>query len=315
MLLLLQGELEHRAAKAMYKRTSKKDFVRQMARLERRQTRIRRIHQMTKVSENECPPSTLEAHHHIGVSEARARRFGPFLQSHHGDPAIVVRLFQPEAVIDIRVTIDFLQNFWAKLKMHLFARITATRSHGDDTGSSFPVSSSTAGLDRLFFKKECLYEHNVLRINYTTYDVRRAQDVINPNTDHKDIMFLSLEDTGDSHQYVYARVLGVYHANVIYTGSDSMSCLERRMEFLWVRWFAHTIDEPAQRSWARRRLDSLKLLPVNDENAFGFVDPANVCRAVHIIPNFAKGRQHPDGKGISLCARDSDDWRQYYIAW
>ena len=85
------------------------------------------------------------------------------------------------------------------------------------------------------------------------------------------------------------------------------------MEFLWVRWFSHTTDEPVQRVWAKRQLDCLKLLPVNDENAFGFIDPANVCRGAHLIPNFVKGRQHPDGKGISPCARDSKDWRQYCI--
>jgi|SRR3984957_437640 hypothetical protein len=103
MTLLPQGELEHRTAKARYKRTSKKDFVRQMAQIERRQARIRLIRQRVakiSVTENECLPNTLEAHHHIGVSEACTLRFGPFLQSHHGDPAVAVGFSQSKALID-----------------------------------------------------------------------------------------------------------------------------------------------------------------------------------------------------------------------
>jgi hypothetical protein len=59
--------------------------------------------------------------------------------------------------------------------------------------------------------------HNTMKINYTTYDVRRAQDTINPNTDRRDIVLLSPEDADlPNHQYSYARVLGIYHVNAIY---------------------------------------------------------------------------------------------------
>jgi hypothetical protein len=158
-----------------------------------------------------------------------------------------------------------------------------------------------------------MYRHNIMKVNYTTYDVRRAQDVINPNTDHRDIMLLSQEDYDlPNHQYIYARVLGIYHANVIYSGSGTPDYEAKRMEFLWVRWFTHTDDEPVQKGWVRRKLDFLKLQPVTRENAFGFVDPANVLRGVHVIPRFATGMR-ADGGVISECANDSDDWYQYYV--
>jgi hypothetical protein len=213
------------------------------------------------------------------------------------------------------VELTFQQGFWMRLKNHLLARIKATQAEVDpltSTHAEITSPNSTAELDRLYFKKECMYKHNVMRINYTTYDVRRGQDTINPNTEHRDVMLLSPEDAEEPcHQYAYARVIGIYHVNAIYAGPGVSDYRARRMEFLWVRWFVHTTDEPVQRGWVDQRLDCLKLLPVHHEKAFGFVDPANVLRGCHLIPRFVKGKQHVDGKGISLCAQDSKDWRQY----
>jgi hypothetical protein len=215
--------------------------------------------------------------------------------------------------------IDFLQDFWMKLKRHLLSRIKATQTDLDPsssiyTGNGLPGVDVKADLDKLFFKKDRMYKHNIMRINYTTYDVRRAQDTINPNTDHRDILLLSAEDNdAPIHQYAYARVLGIYHVNVVYAGSGATGYRAQRMEFLWVRWFANIADEPVQRSWVGRQLDCLEFLPVNQENAFGFVDPASVLRGGHLMPRFAAGRQHVGGKGISVCARDSEDWCQYYV--
>lgn len=171
-------------------------------------------------------------------------------------------------------------------------------------------------MDRLFFKNDRLYKHRTLRVNYTTYDVRRAQDTINPNTAHKDIMVLrddsndiENEDRGASNRFLYARVLGIYHANVIYTGRGMLDYQPRRLEFLWVRWFQPT---PLPCGWDSRRLDCVKFMPVAHEHAFGFLDPADVIRACHIIPRMALGKVHDD-RGLSVCAKDRDDWQYYYI--
>jgi hypothetical protein len=153
-----------------------------------------------------------------------------------------------------------------------------------------------------------------MRINFTSYDVRRDYEIINPNTDHKDILILSPEDPDNpGHQYRYARVLGIYHVNVIYTGSNTGDYRPRRMEFLWVRWFTVTNNEPVQNAWSRRRLDVLKLMPVMHEDAFGFLDPAEVIRCAHLIPRFSEGQKYVDGKGISACAQDAKDWHQYML--
>jgi len=41
----------------------------------------------------------------------------------------------------------------------------------------------------------------------------------------------------DSHRFLYARVLGAYHANIIYTGPGMHDYNARRFDFLWVRWY------------------------------------------------------------------------------
>lgn len=191
--------------------------------------------------------------------------------------------------------------------------------------------------DHIIFKHNRMYTHNILRVNYTTYDVRRAQDTINPNTSHCDALFLAengddLDDL-DTHTFLYGRILGIYHVNVIYNGPGMLDYRPRRVEFLWVRWFE--LIEP-QGSWASYTLDSLQFPPMASEGSFSFVDPANIIRGCHLIPRFSKGvryanhpilakgrrswiqsgvptrgRQLP--RGISMCARDSSDWMEYYV--
>lgn len=67
----------------------------------------------------------------------------------------------------------------------------------------------------------------MLRVNYTTYDMRRAQDSLNPRVPgHADIMVLSPEnedENNDPHPYWYARIIGIFHAHVRHIGPDSKS--------------------------------------------------------------------------------------------
>ena len=135
-----------------------------------------------------------------------------------------------------------------------------------------------------------LYRHQVLRINYTTYDMRREQDSINPRT-HPDIMVLSCEDPedGSSHPYWYARVIGVYHTCVTHTGPSSLqSNLPQRMDFLHIRWFGSELNYRS--GWKSHRLHRICFVDDDDPGAYGFVDPSKVIRSVHLIPAFGCGR-------------------------
>ena len=90
-----------------------------------------------------------------------------------------------------------------------------------------PVSENARNLQEedIVFKYNHIYRHNIMRINYTTYDVRRAQDTINTNTSKRDILVLSCESDSDSATpFLYARVLGIFHVNA---KIGRASCRER----------------------------------------------------------------------------------------
>lgn len=170
-----------------------------------------------------------------------------------------------------------------------------------------------ADLDSILFKHDRIYSHNLARINYTTYDVRRCQDVVNPSTSHHNIMVL-VDPDGDplsDHTFRYGRVLGIYHVNVVYVGPGMVDYQPHRMEFLWVRWYNQ--QESSQNAWSLRKLDQIQFPSMTEEDAFGFIDPSDVVRSCHIIPAFAKGKLHADGIGLSFCAEDSSDWAAYYV--
>lgn len=162
----------------------------------------------------------------------------------------------------------------------------------------------------VLLKNDRIYQHKLSRFHFTTYDVRRGTDIVNPNTARCNVMLL-VENADAEHHFLYARVLGVYHANVVYTGPGMLDYEARRLEFLWVRWYE--VIDPATSGWSKLKLDSVRFPLMNSEDAFGFVDPKDVLRGCHIMPNFAKGKRHADGAGISRCAKDAHDYFQYYV--
>jgi hypothetical protein len=175
---------------------------------------------------------------------------------------------------------------------------------GSGENQQFDISENC-----MLIKHDRMYIHNIMRINFTTYDVRRSQESINPSTSHRNVMVLA-GDHNDSHPFAYARILGVYHVNIVYVGPGMKDYQPRRMEFLWVRWYRHM---ETNAGWSARRLDRLQFLPVVDDDAFGFLDPSDVLRSCHIVPAFSSGKVHVDERGLSFCAGDSADWAGYYV--
>ena len=162
-----------------------------------------------------------------------------------------------------------------------------------------------------------IYQHRVLRVNYTTYDMRRDQDSLNPQS-HPDIMLLSHEDKNDDnwHPYWYARVIRIFHANVRHTGPDSNSMQTHRMDFLWVHWFAQNEDNGYHAGWKAHRLPWLSFVESDfGLSAFGFIDPHLVVRRVHLIPGFGYGgiRDPSESQGQEVEDDPSDYYFLYYI--
>ena len=196
-----------------------------------------------------------------------------------------------------------------KLKQYLIPHILSKlQSQGDRV---LPLPDINP--NNVLFKPDRIYHHNIMRINYTTYDVRRSQDVVNASTSHHNVMVLAsgMDDLASDHPFRYARVLGVYHVNTVYTGPGMINYELLRLNFLWVRWY-RTVDA-IKTGWGTRKLDILRFIPMAEYNAFGFLDPSDVLRACHVIPAFDRGRLHADGRGLSSLAQDSSDWKAYYV--
>ncbi|PPQ85538.1 hypothetical protein CVT26_012745 [Gymnopilus dilepis] len=233
------------------------------------------------------PPTLPEQHHHISASKR------------HG-----VNIFCWAGECD---SDDALKDFLQKLKDHLLSRLLGHSFDGQEH------SYTDEDRDQLEIVNEMLYRHKVIRVNYTSYDLRRSQDSINPRT-HADILLLSQDG---SHPYSYARVLGIFHVDVHHHGPHSTTSYTHRMDLLWVRRFEY--DSTYAAGWDARRLHRIQFVDADQSGAFGFVDPSQVIRGIHLIPAFAHGRTSDLlGPSIARAAnKDLDeqdsDWRYYYV--
>ncbi|PPQ73255.1 hypothetical protein CVT24_009970 [Panaeolus cyanescens] len=255
------------------------------------------IHPQKPVEAEPLPPTLPEQHHHIG----NTKRFK-------------LNLFQwvNENKEDEAFALDFIQ----ELKDHILSRIM------DDSRTTF----TNYERDNLEFVNDYIYQHRIFRVNFTTYDLRRSQDTINPYTTHSDIMMLSKVSSHNdapttSHPFSYARVLRILDAEITYYDplSPSSTPIEKRVQFLWVRWFE--VENSFASGWEHKRQHRLKFVPSDrPQDAFGFVDPANVIRAVHLIPAYSHGTT--DAYLGSSIARneehqrnieDDEDYRYHYV--
>ncbi|KZT20578.1 hypothetical protein NEOLEDRAFT_1158607 [Neolentinus lepideus HHB14362 ss-1] len=288
------GEQEHRRSKNRYERTSKKEYTQQLANIERRETRLNQLthglrqagldighkFQYEDPDVNDGPP---EVHYIIARSQKEYFVLGTWLRQHVADPAA--------------------KDFRPKLISHLLTRIAEL-----DTADSEPIFTADEQR-RVTIKDERIYSHKRLRVNYTTYNVRRDYDIIAPQ---RDVMVLAREDDATvHHSFWYARVFGIYHANVILLDSNGRG-VPRRMDFLHVRWFGR--DLSLEGGWKTRHLDRVGFVPESDSDAFGFLDPA-IIRGCHLIPAFSQARTSRllGHSKLAQPQSEEDDWDTYYV--
>ena len=211
------------------------------------------------------------------------------------------------------------------LRKHLLPRIMQSIKNPDTTSVELPElleekEDCQRCLDGILFKGNRMYEHRVIRFRYTTYDVRRSEDVVNPNTPHCYVMMHSnnSEEPFNTSPFLYAQVLGIYHVNAAYVGPGMRNNSTNRYDFLWVRWFDLVPEASSYSSTIHHayKLDVLTFpsMSATKCDAFGFVDPNNVLHGCHIIPQFSKGLCYPNRKGLSKLAQDKNEWRQYFIS-
>ena len=159
------------------------------------------------------------------------------------------------------------------LKDHLLSRILELEYDGDERTFTHEQRNTIqlTNTDRTVWSK-------VLRINYPTYDIREAHDIVRM-TRGDPIMTLSRDD---DHPFWYARVLMAFHVTVRFSPEGS-SPSEKNMEVLWVRWLG--VDQDHKWGFKEGRLPKVGFVPDRpDHIPFRFLDPSLVLRACHLIP-------------------------------
>lgn len=198
---------------------------------------------------------------------------------------------------------------------HLLARIKGLPYAGDEH------NFTNLDRDRIIISGNQIYEHKTARFVSTTYDAHRIDEPANPRT-HADVIVLSHEENSEGRQpfpYWHARIVGIYHVMIQLKNEDGLGLTDaRRMDILHVRWFGFDSAE-GRSGWHARRLHSVGFLPDTDAlgPAFGFLDPNEVIRMVHLIPDFASGRTKDLLGGSSMAFRDrhpDGEYKLYYVA-
>ncbi|KAG9081233.1 hypothetical protein FRC06_005704 [Ceratobasidium sp. 370] len=250
-------ELQHRKVKAQWFRTNMRDTISQMTSIGDIGDALNDIQrQLDKLEKSALGPSNQlndfdrnksDQSYHIG-------------QSDRAEDAINIPLWVQAYGREPAVK-------------HLLARITGDPEFAD--------------LGKLSFLNDRMYVHATLRINYTSYDVHRQHDVVNT---HLACQFILLpNDTTNNpsnHLFLYAKVLGIYHAKVMFC-----DCPLKRMDFVWVRWLEYDKEEPG--GWEAGCLDHVHYGQYRNDTelleAFDFIDPRHIVRACHLIPDFDAG--------------------------
>ncbi|KIM70496.1 hypothetical protein SCLCIDRAFT_18613 [Scleroderma citrinum Foug A] len=270
------GELAHCQIKKFYQRMNKRDVATGLTKQERRQTRIQR--QLGDHSNQEVFPDVCNTFDLASV-----------LRENKLDPAV--------------------KNFVLKMKDHLLSQLYSYEYDGDECLFTDDERNDL----RIIGGLNWVIESTIFRVNYTTYDVCREQDVMRPGPGCF-VMTLSREDGHDGHPFWYAQVIRVFHIEVLHVGPNAQCRSPQSMELLWVHWLG---VEPRYH-WGFREawLPKVGFVPESDYNAFGFLDPSLVIHGCHLIPAFSDSHTTVllrQGASIARHPTEDDDWSSYYV--
>jgi len=296
------GEHEHRRSKTRFKRVSKRDFESQLVKLDVREAELLRMDDELRAAGVFVPSAKAKApafadersfdpsfHHSIAANQHTPIYLQDWVSEHENDPAIA--------------------NFVTDLNKYLLARVR------QDDRALEDLNYTMEDLRDINIENDKIFDHKTLRINFTTYDIRRDQDVVNPSGDKRFVMVKSQADDTESQSvedaafnlFWFAEVLGIYHANVFVRSTGET----QRFDFLWVRWLGNEPDNnPGARSQRLMKLGYVQ--NDKDQIPFGFLDPAHVVRGCHLIPAFNSGRTR-DLLDHSFIQTERGDWTNFYV--
>ncbi|KIK33637.1 hypothetical protein CY34DRAFT_18247 [Suillus luteus UH-Slu-Lm8-n1] len=250
------GELQHRCVKRWYPKTpkGKKNTVSSMTRIETWE----RL--MGKIVKTQATLASREGN--TGSQRCQRERTSPanhFHISKYAKSSMDLTEWLSELPEDDLAVVDFIP----KLKDHLLTCLRGIEYTGDE------LNFTDEERAQILIANNKIYDHSVLRINYTTYDLCREKDSLNPRT-RADVMVLSHEDDDNRHPYWYTWIIRIFHVDV-WDRNDGAMEKPCQMEFLFVRWFGRNAKFLS--GWSAKCLPRIGFLTGKDPNAFGFLDP------------------------------------------
>ncbi|KAF8162145.1 hypothetical protein BJ912DRAFT_1049701 [Pholiota molesta] len=162
------GELAHRLVKRLYGLTNKKNAIQQIG---KKYSRKQALHLLEQYEMSEASKGRLEDHHIISTSRNTPIDIYQFVLA-------ILKIQQRN-----------------RLQDHLLARLLG-RTFDGDTDEDFTHEDRQT----IRFRNGTIFRVRTARINYTTYDVRRAYDTINPRT-RPFVMVASPETQPNSHPF------------------------------------------------------------------------------------------------------------------
>lgn len=171
----------------------------------------------------------------------------------------------------------------------------------------FPNEDNT---EQLFIENDTLYEHPILNIKYTSYEVQQETDIIHLGYGRTGVMvYTPMLRENESEPWSYANVLAVYHMTVCTASNPE----PQTVSVLWVRWMQRNavgLTGPNSQNYTQ-----VSYVPWSDTpgSAFDFIDPSHIIRGCHLVPAFALGRtRNLLDPSVARDPGPEGDWRAYY---
>jgi len=160
---------------------------------------------------------------------------------------------------------------------------------------------------------DTIYRHKTLQLTYTTYDMQEGRDRIYQRR-YPDVMVLSDDE---EHPHLYGRVLDFFHVNVTNDSPDTLLPSDSNpavLQMAWVRWFKLNTS-PGPSGFRSLRYPSVSFYEAQEADAFGFIHPDEIIRAVHLIPAFKLGRtgDYLTNPSKGRPEAEVDDWRAFNV--
>jgi hypothetical protein len=178
-------------------------------------------------------PTAPTDHYYISLDTRNKVQLHQWLKKNESDPALHVSTSY-FSISDQEIQAWF-QDFLPHLKNHFLSRLLGHKYDGDE----LPFTASER--HTVIIENNVIYCHKVLRVNYTTYDLRRGQESLNPRLlDRANVVVLSPEndqENEDPHRTGMPEFLEstMPASRIRHIGPSSKSPEPHKMDFLFVR--------------------------------------------------------------------------------